>query len=155
MPVKEVPNPLFLKKDSIQGLLERPENRETHSKSEVKQTLIFLLRTLGSDSDQELLKFKSLHSTDPAMNAMSSILIARYAATTKTKEEMVKYTLRKALKWLKNRLIKNGGTNGKCAAKLLIQKYFSSTLKEQVSDVDSNNEEAIIEKLLPFRSDLA
>lgn len=65
---------------------------------------------------------------------------------------MIKYTLRKALRWLRLKVAKGKESDPKEGMKLLIQRYFGTILKEK-QGITNLNDDQILEKFLPFKKD--
>jgi len=117
-------------------------------KGQVKEILNFVLENFGRVSESIFEKEKLKYSHDDDLMMVFDLLTAKYASTIKTKEEMVKYTLRRAFKFIKNTLKKNCNSSNKAVSKTICNKYF------HVSDQDMANigtEEETLKVLLPFR----
>jgi len=117
-------------------------------KGQVKEILNFVLENFGRVSESNFEKEKLKYSHDSDLVMVFDLLTAKYSSTIKTKEEMVKYTLRRAFKFIKNTLKKNCNSSNKAVSKTICSKYF------HVSDQDMatiGTEEETLKVLLPFR----
>jgi len=117
-------------------------------KAQVKEILNFVLENFGRVSESNFEKEKQKYSYDSDLVMVFDMLTAKYSSTIKTKEEMVKYTLRRAFKFIKNTLKKNCNSNNKAVSKTICNKYFHVS-EEEMANIGT--EEETLKVLLPFR----
>ena len=126
---------------------------QTLSRKDIRPLVTYLLNNIGTSKEKELSEFRALYASDHLLSALIDILMRRYTSSQKTKEEMVKYTLRKALRWLRNKVAKTADTDPKKGGmKVLIQKYFGEDLKDK-EGFENLDDDEIVEKFLPFKKD--
>jgi len=113
----------------------------THSSiskiDDIRGIVQFVLENIGQISEEEIAKAKSKHQFQPVLAEIFDILCFKYSTTIKTKEEMVKYTLRKVLKSSKNSIKSQAKLDSKSASNTLCKRYFSSLH----GDSDNEDEE--------------
>lgn len=129
---------------------EIPMSRTSFTKKDVRTLVNFLLDNIGTSDEKTISKAKDHYSKDPLFASLFDCLIAKYKKTTKTKEEMTKYTFRKAIRWMRVKITKGKESDPRESTKIFIQRYFGDILKEKISDV-SLDDDAIIDKFLPFK----
>ncbi len=117
-------------------------------KAQVKEILNFVLENFGRVSESNFEKEKQKYSYDSDLVMVFDMLTAKYSSTIKTKEEMVKYTLRRAFKFIKNTLKKNCNSNNKVVSKTICNKYFHVSEQDMAT---IGTEEETLKVLLPFR----
>jgi len=126
--------------------------RQTFSKSDIRPMVLFLLNNIGIAEEKYLAEARIHYSCDPLLSSLFDCLVTRYNTSLKTKEEMIKYTLRKALRSLRLKVAKGKESDPKEGMKILIQRYFGSTLKDKQGSEDLS-EDQLIEKFLPFKKE--
>jgi len=119
-------------------------------RQEIKNILVYVLDNYGRINESVFNSEKAKYKYNKDLLAVFEALTSKYSSTIKTKEEMVKYTLRKAFKFVKNNLKKGKNTNKTLVSKALCDKYFHAS-EEDISK--SGNEELFLKSILPFRKD--
>jgi hypothetical protein len=137
---------LFTKEESASSLMgETPD-----LKQEIKNIIIYVLENYGRINEAVFNSEKAKYSHNKDLSTVFDLLTSKYSSTIKTKEEMVKYILRKAFKFVKNNLKKGKNTNKSSVSKALCDKYFHAS-QEDISK--SGNEDLFLKSILPFRKD--
>jgi len=117
-------------------------------RGQIRSIIQFVLPNYGRISESQMEHEKERYE-DPDLKAVFDALIAKYSSTIKTKEEMIKYTLRKAFKYIKKGVKKEMKLDSKEASNILCNKYFKET-NDDLPD-DFGDEEDFLKFLLPFR----
>ncbi len=117
-------------------------------KQEIKNIIIYVLENYGRINEAVFNSEKAKYSYNKDLQTVFELLTSKYSSTIKTKEEMVKYILRKAFKFVKNNLKKGKNTNKSSVSKALCDKYFHAS-QEDISK--SGSEELFLKSILPFR----
>lgn len=117
-------------------------------KAQIKDIVLFVLDNFGRVSESSFEQEKQKYSDNKDLVLVFDMLNAKYASTIKTKEEMVKYTLRRAFKFIKSSVKKTTQGNSKGVSKVICNKYFHVS-QEDFSKV--GNEEDFLKVVLPFR----
>lgn len=122
------------------------------TESQVKQVLDYLLKNIGQASQIELETEKQKICVDnETLKTIFDNLVSKYASITKTKEEMVKYVFRKALKSIKDQIKGGSKRNDKQVNKMFFQKYFKNSKEELLKRENDIEEEDLLDILLPFK----
>jgi hypothetical protein len=117
-------------------------------KAQIKDIIHYVLDNFGRVNEDQFDEEKIRYSFDKDLVMVFELLSSKYASTIKTKEEMVKYTLRRAFKFIKSNLKKEMNANTKCVCKTLCSKYFGAS-QDEISKI--GNEEDFLKCVLPFR----
>jgi len=117
-------------------------------KAQVRDIVDFVLDNFGRVSESHFEEEKAKYADNKDLQMVFDLLTSKYASTIKTKEEMVKYTLRRAFKYIKNTLKKETNASTKRVSQTICNKYFK-TSPDEISKVA--NEEDLLKVVLPFR----
>jgi len=117
-------------------------------KAQVRDIVDFVLDNFGRISESRFDEEKARYADNKDLQLVFELLTSKYASTIKTKEEMVKYTLRRAFKYIKNTLKKETNANTKRVSQAICNKYFK-TSQDEISK--AGNEEDLLKVVLPFR----
>lgn len=118
----------------------------------IKHIVNFLIQNFGRINQRDLDCERQKYEFDQSLVQVFDTLVSKYSATTKTKEEMIKYVLRKALKNIKDKAKEGTRRSEKEASKSFCQKYFNSSKEEiQKLGVDIEDDEELLKLLLPFK----
>lgn len=125
-------------------------SKQPLSKNDVRPMVLYLLNNIGKAEEKELAEVKAHYSKDNLLGTLFDLLTERYNTTIKTKEEMIKYTLRKTLRWMRLKVAKGKESDPKEGMKILIQKYFGNILKEKFGTTTVDDDK-LLDKFLPFK----
>lgn len=128
-------------------------NNKMTQEFQVKSMVEFLILNFGIVSQSEIDREKQKYSHDETLSQVFNNLVLKYTSMAKTKEEMVKYVFRKALKAIKDKLKGSMKRSDKEVTKAFCQKYFSLSKEEILgkSGIDIDNEEELLKLMLPFK----
>ena len=121
---------------------------------QIREMVEFLLVNVGHLKESELEKEKLKYFHNDILCELFDNLVSKYASSVKTKEEIIKLVLRKALKSMKNSYKKQFKMNSKTAFRSMISKYFPNSnalIVEKVEGLDNDDEEEVLNSVLPFR----
>jgi hypothetical protein len=152
----EAPNKII--SSQPQFLLELPNDDEILLEAQIKYIVQFFINNFGIASDKDIQKTRAQYLHDKKLTAVFDALEKKYTAGGKTREEMIKWIVRKIFKSSKDNI---KGKNKKSQRKLLedvCNKYFKgpkisdSFVKKEGkgSQNDDDNDDAV-DFLLPFR----
>jgi hypothetical protein len=143
------PNPSLKVENSKENIPQTVQPVQKKSlKAQIKDIIHFVLDNFGRINEDQFNEEKVRYNYDKDLMMVFELLASKYASTIKTKEEMVKYTLRRAFKFVKSNLKKEMNANTKCVCKTLCSKYFGAS-QDEISKVGS--EEDFLKCVLPFR----
>jgi len=97
-------------------------------------------------------KAKKKFSSDQKLSQAFDALVAKYSSAVKTKENIVKYVLRKVFKSMKELLMKEKSMDSKTACGSFVEKYFPDSrgdLKEKGINIEDDEE--LFNALMPFK----
>jgi len=135
---------LFTKEESASSLMDETLDL----KQEIKNIIVYVLENYGRINEAVFNSEKAKYKHNKDLSTIFELLTSKYSSTIKTKEEMVKYILRKAFKFVKNNLKKGKNTNKSSVSKALCDKYFHAS---QEDILKSGSEELFLKSILPFR----
>lgn len=150
---KEIVNDVKIMANEPLRVLPRPSyDSEITLEFHIKHIVNFLIMNFGRINQRDLEAERQKYEFDQSLTQVFDALVSKYSATTKTKEEMIKYVLRKALKHIKDKAREGTRRSEKEASRSFCQKYFSTTKEEiQKLGVDIEDEEELLKLLLPFK----
>jgi len=150
---KEVVNDSKLLTNEPLRVLPRPSyDSEITLEFHIKHIVNFLIQNFGRINQRDLEAERQKYEFDHSLIQVFDTLVSKYSATTKTKEEMIKYVLRKALKNIKDKVKEGNRRTEKEASRSFCQKYFNSSKDEiQKLGVDVEDDEELLKLLLPFK----
>mmetsp|Transcript_5750 Transcript_5750/g.4940 ORF Transcript_5750/g.4940 Transcript_5750/m.4940 type:complete len:268 (-) Transcript_5750:1224-2027(-) len=121
-------------------------------KSQIHDILVYVLDNTGKISESELENYKSLLQNDSELCQILDLLVNKYSSSIKTKEEMVKYIIRRAFKFIKNKIKKEKNLDSKTACKEICDLYFNVNREDlEKQGVNCDDEDEFFNALLPFR----
>lgn len=125
---------------------------ELSLRGKIREMLNFVLENAAIASEAQMEQYgKTLNMSE--LVTVYNILLSKYISTGKTKEEMVKYILRKALKSMKQSIKKREKLDDKKAEEILCKRYFNSnagSFKSMGLD-DNEGEDDGQGGILPFK----
>jgi hypothetical protein len=137
-------------KPEQESALVLPNDPDICLEAQVKYMIQFFINNFGIASSQELKQAKEKYSQNSKLVELFEALVSKYTTITKTREEMIKWIIRRCLKTSKNSMKKEQKKDQKKALKDLCTRYF----KEDGSESNGEEEEAdsgFVDRVLPFR----
>jgi len=145
-------NSLVKVEASLETLVEIPKLRldsvKRSLRTDIKDIITFVLDNFGRVNESHFEAEKLNYGYNKDLMAVFDLLALKYSSTIKTKEEMVKYTLRRAFKFIKSSLKKESNSNPKGVSQKICNKYFKA-LEDDLETLGS--EEDLLKVALPFR----
>jgi len=137
------------------SVLEGSKLKKASLRSSIREVVEFIIDSTGRISQTEIETHKRKYYFDSNLIKVFDILYSKYASTIKTKEEMVKYIIRRAFKYIKNNIRKAKNIDSKSACKEICEKYFNKTREDlEKEGVNLDDEDEFFNALLPFRYQL-
>jgi len=109
-------------------------------KAHLKDIIYFVLRNFGALSDDEIENEKLKYRNNTELTKVFEVLLIKYSTTVKTKEEIIKYTFRKAVKFMRQKYKKGLGSNE------VQKKHFNSFLEEMSGKIEDDEDCEVIVK---------
>jgi hypothetical protein len=104
---------------------------------EIKLMLSFLVENVGKASSQRLQDEKQVYANkSPALASIYESLMNKYLLSSKTKEEKIKFVLRKSFKYMKDKITSKDDMSKKDIEKLFFEVYFND---EDIMNVNNNS----------------
>lgn len=131
-----------------------PKEREIKQTTRTRVTEIveFILKNVGVKGEKEIEEYQSNFISDKNMTTVFQYLKEKFCSSTKTKEEMIKFIIRRAFKFIKNKIKRVNNVDSKTACMQICEKYFGKTVKDfQELGLESYDEDEFFNALLPFR----
>lgn len=128
-------------------------NFKITQEAHVRNIVDFLILNFGLLSQSEIEREKQKYSHDEVLSQVFNNIVLKYTSMNKTKEEMIKYVFRKALKSIKDKLKGTIKKSDKEINKIFFQKFFSVSKDEMLKKkgVNTEDEEELMKFLLPFK----
>jgi len=127
-------------------------NKEKGFKAQIKDILEFVINNCGRISESELEKAKVQFESDSKLVNVFNALVTKYSASVKTKENIVKYILRKVFKAMKENLMKENNLDSKAACRAFVDKYFPESREElKERNINTDDDEELFNALMPFK----
>lgn len=121
-------------------------------KVQVKEMVKFILNTMGKVDKREVEKMRQKYVDSPSLLPIFDALVAKYSPLKKHREDIVRYVVRRALKFMKSSIIEEEKIYGKRAYAALCKRYFNFSNEElERMGVNTKDEKDLIEFLLPYR----
>jgi len=136
-------------------------------RNQLRKMLLFLIHNFGKASEESIQAERPKYESDKQLLQVFDILVKKYSGASKSREEMIKYVLRKALKAVRGILQKRLNVDYKEASSILCKRYFKGDgapeeevsldlkggkrLSSRNSEDDDEDGEDILKAMLPFR----
>ena len=128
-------------------------NFKITQEAHVKNIVDFLILNFGLVNQSDIEREKQKYSHDEVLSQIFNNIVLKYTSMNKTKEEMIKYVFRKALKSIKDKLKGTLKKSDKEVTKVFFQKYFSVSKEEMLKkkNINTEDEEELMKLLMPFK----
>jgi len=121
-------------------------------KAQLEEMIYFLLNNIGKIDQSGLEKARKKYAQNVYLLPIFDSLVAKYCPVKKHREDIVRYVVRRAFKFLKNDIIQKEKVYGKRAYAALCKKYFAFSEEELAkSGINTEDEKELIEFLMPYR----
>ena len=114
-------------------------------KLQIEKIIDYLLQELGNATKVEIEEQRAQYSTQPFLLRLFDNLVAKYNLASKCKEEMTRYVMRTALKFIKGSIKNEKKITVKAATVILCQRYFNT------GEINPQEEKAMLSYLLPYK----
>lgn len=134
---------------------EKKSNRNAANeelKSQITTMLHFFLTKFDKVSQEEIDQERSKYINNQSLLELFDNLLNKYMASSKCREDMIRFIIRKALSTLRDDIRMKQNLSLKSASVVLCKKYFQFMSNEDIKEkVDIGNEEELISFLLPYK----
>jgi len=120
-------------------------------KAQISQMINFFISEFGKVNQERVLQQRSLYAYNQTLLNLFDELTQKYSSSTKCREDMMRFVLRKALSFLRDSLRDKQGLTARAASILLCQKYFKLDSEDLSQKVNTKNEKEVLSFLLPYK----
>jgi len=118
---------------------------------EVAQILSYFVNEYGKVNRQEINLYKSIYSHNQILLQLFDILEEKYLSSSKSREDMVRFLLRKAITSIRDSFRKKHHISAKAASLLLCKRYFDPKSNEMIQKLGLKSDEELLQFLLPYK----
>jgi hypothetical protein len=142
------PEPVLMK----QKVPEDMEKSDAQFEEKITYMIQYFVDTYGKATEQEVQSERALYKNDFRLTKVFDILISKYTSIAKTREQRIKWIIRRAFKRNKQ-AIKGGSKNPskKEISKNLCKRYFKDSKAELPHEEEDEEAEDELDSLLPFK----
>jgi len=135
--------------ESVKVQVPRPESM----KEELEEMINFILNSIGKfNQNSAMEKGRMTYSKKPYLLPIFDALIQKLSPVKKHREDVIRYIIRRALKFMKKSIIEKEKVYGKRAYAALCKKYFEfDSEKLEKLGINTQDEKELIDFLLPYR----
>ena len=127
-----------------------PDDPNICLEAQIKHIVMFFIKEYGKQDEERIKQERARYVNFKPLLEVFDALVAKYSSTTKTREEMVKYILRRAFKFFRRSIKKAAKLDSKTVSTKLCKRYFNSST-EEVQKEEAKEDEDLLKLLLPFR----
>jgi len=122
-------------------------------KLELEEMINFILNNIGKPDQNSMVdKGRKNYSKKPYLSPVFDALVDKYLPVKKHREDVIRYIIRRALKFMKKSIIEKEKVYGKRAYAALCKKYFHLDYEKlEKLGINTQDEKELIEFLLPYR----
>jgi len=122
-------------------------------KDQLNHMLDLFINSCGKENEEaQIATFRVQYSSDKALLSIFDNLLHKYKSSAKSREDIVRFVLRKAMISLRDSVRAKCGLSAKGASLALCRKYFSFRLQELTDhNIDLEDEDQVLNFLLPYK----
>ena len=120
-------------------------------REQIEEMVSFFLKEFGKASSSKMKTQRNTYSHSKILLDVFDALASKYSSSGKCKEDMTRFVLRKAISYLRNLQRDKNGYSCKTASLTLCKKYFANKLNDIAEKIDFENEEDMLNFLLPYK----
>jgi len=150
-PKLEFPQDVIAKKKKTTEKEQFPDSKVM--KVELEEMINFILNSIGKlDQNVTINKGRAMYANKPYLLPIFDTLAEKYMPVRKHREDIIRYIIRRALKFMKKSIIEKEKVYGKRAYAALCKKYFQLDYEKlEKLGINAQDEKELIEFLLPYR----
>jgi len=126
------------------------ECSKSEMKTQVEKILNFFMKNFGKINKKEVAKQRSLYKGDELFFKLFDALADKYQSASKSREDMTRFVLRKAITHLRDVIRNEHKTTAKGASIILCKRYFNQRFDELLNEMAGEDPIGSYEKLLGF-----
>jgi len=129
-----------------------PQQRQQSIQETLLSMVNFFVYEFGKISAPQVSDQRNKYLDNPTLIDLFDILMKKYQSSSKCREDMIRFVLRKALGSMRDRIRDRKILSAKAASVELCQRYFKEKLEQlTVEHVDITDEDALLNFLLPYK----
>jgi len=132
---------------------ELPRQNSSESLQEAVISMVnFFVYEFGRSNTSAISEQRNKYVYNKVLLELFDILTKKYQNSSKCREDMIRFVLRKALGWMRDSIRDKKLLSAKAASIELCQKYFKHQLEELVqNNINVEDEDAVLSFLLPYK----
>jgi len=119
--------------------------------TEIRGMLSYFTDRFNRSNQQEIAQEKHKYNYSQILTQLFDQLIKKYSAASRCREDMLRFVLRKAMTFLRNRLREQHVLGARAASILMCKRYFGQRMTEMLENVNIEDEKEVVAFLLPYK----
>jgi len=121
-------------------------------KIQISNMLDFFIDKFEKVSLHEIAQQRSFYSFNPSLQILFDKLVKKYESSRKSREDMIRSVVRRALKFLKDSYKAKFNLTSRAASMKICKTYFNQE-EMKLNQIDFEDENQVLSFLLPYRKD--
>jgi hypothetical protein len=119
--------------------------------AQVRGMLDYFTQRFNKSNQEEITREKIKYRYSHVFSQLFDELVKKYSSVSRCREDMVRFVLRKALTFLRNRLRDSSVAGARAASIAMCKKYFGQRMNEMLENVNVEDEKEVLAFLLPYK----
>ena len=119
--------------------------------TEIKLMMNYFTKKFNKSNQEEIAQERLKYRHSQITLQIFDELTKKYSSASRCKEDMLRFVLRKALTFLRNRLRNQCVLGARAASLAMCKKYFGPRMNEMLENVDIEDEKEVLAFLLPYK----
>jgi len=119
--------------------------------AQVRGTLDYFTQRFNKSNQEEITREKTKYRYSHVFSQLFDELVKKYSSVSRCREDMVRFVLRKALTFLRNRLRDQTVSGARAASVVMCKRYFGQKMNEMLESVNVEDEKEVLAFLLPYK----
>lgn len=130
----------------------KPKPKKETMEENIFQMVNFFVYEFGKTGAQNLAEQRAKYAHSEVLTELFDILTKKYDSSSKCREDMIRFILRKALGSMRDNIRDKKIVSAKAASMELCQKYFKDKFEELMeNNINIEDEDAVLSFLLPYK----
>jgi len=119
--------------------------------TEIREMLSYFTERFNKSNQDEIAQEKRKYNHSHILTQLFDQLIKKYSAASRCREDMLRFVLRKALTFLRNRIREQHVLGARAASTAMCKRYFGQRMTEMLENVNIEDEKEVVAFLLPYK----